>query len=220
MKKLMKALSLRKAKYLKRTGSPGHYKYIYKEAGAKTVAQISMERMRSKLKSSFPESDVSKWSESEVKKRYRKDFDERKTMKDAVAARGKTDAKAKAPGKGGVKDTVNSVLGSGFTDKLYNKTDGEHIAAVDTKGNFWHMDVYGSFEKFSMKGNKVERTFFDISEDVFAEDEKWTSGDIDTPQAQIKYAVKLANKFGDQSKKTMSMGAFKKELSELKEDYM
>jgi len=31
MKKLLKALSLRKAKYLKRTGSPGHYQYTYKE---------------------------------------------------------------------------------------------------------------------------------------------------------------------------------------------
>ncbi len=31
MKKLEKALQLRKAKYIKRTGSPGNYKYIYRE---------------------------------------------------------------------------------------------------------------------------------------------------------------------------------------------
>ncbi len=31
MEKLEKALELRKAKYLKRTGSPGNYKYIYRE---------------------------------------------------------------------------------------------------------------------------------------------------------------------------------------------
>ncbi len=32
MGKLMKALELRKAKYLRRTGGPGHYKYVYKES--------------------------------------------------------------------------------------------------------------------------------------------------------------------------------------------
>lgn len=31
MEKLEKALELRKAKYLKRTGSPGNYKYVYRE---------------------------------------------------------------------------------------------------------------------------------------------------------------------------------------------
>ena len=206
MKKLMKALSLRKAKYLKRTGGPGHYKYMYKQPAGKEAS--SVEEMRGALKRVFPAGKVGAMSDKVVKEYYQ-------------AWKNDPKVKGKAPGKGGsVKNVVNSALGSNFTDKLYNKTDGEHIAAVDTKGNFWHMDVYGSFEKFSMKGNKVERTYFDISEDVFAEDEKWTSGDIDTPQAQIKYAVKLANKFGDQSKKTMSMGAFKKELSELKEDYM
>ena len=191
MKKLMKALEFRKAKYLKRTGSPGHYKYIYgkisegkkktseanikffeehgipvskverekkkkktmkdavasrgprdKESidvqarrdseerahmmeerrakkkgkgstGTKTVAQISMERMRSKLQSSSPESDVSKWSESEVKKRYRKDFDERKTMKDAAAARGKKKEESKKPVRGIFEDEkriMNAVI--------------------------------------------------------------------------------------------------------------
>jgi len=33
MANLEKALELRKAKYLKRTGSPGHYKYVYKVGG-------------------------------------------------------------------------------------------------------------------------------------------------------------------------------------------
>ncbi|KKL91065.1 hypothetical protein LCGC14_1898440 [marine sediment metagenome] len=111
MKKLMKALEFRKAKYLKRTGSPGHYKYVYKEAGAKTVAQISIERMRNKINASDPYSSDSTrmaegMSDSEVKAYYKKNFvdiktmkrggkKESKTMKDAVAARGKKGTRQK-----------------------------------------------------------------------------------------------------------------------------
>ena len=44
MKKLKEALKLRKAKkYLKRTGSPGHYKYIYKEPNTR-LAQSPEEK--------------------------------------------------------------------------------------------------------------------------------------------------------------------------------
>ena len=45
---LKKALELRKAKYIKRTGSPGNYKYIYKEKIKRTSA-IKEERKRYKL---------------------------------------------------------------------------------------------------------------------------------------------------------------------------
>ena len=52
MKKLMKALSLRKAKYLKRTGGPGHYKYMYKQPAGKEAKSVS--EMRGALKRVFP----------------------------------------------------------------------------------------------------------------------------------------------------------------------
>ncbi len=43
MEKLEKVLELRKAKYLRRTGYPGHYKYIYKESKLREVAKIKPE---------------------------------------------------------------------------------------------------------------------------------------------------------------------------------
>ena len=52
MEKLEKALELRKAKYLKRTGSPGNYKYIYKE-GAGTKAAKMQKPDRTKRKGKF-----------------------------------------------------------------------------------------------------------------------------------------------------------------------
>lgn len=44
MENLEKVLELRKAKYLKRTGSPGHYKYIYRESKLKKIAKVKPEK--------------------------------------------------------------------------------------------------------------------------------------------------------------------------------
>jgi len=54
---LKKALELRKTKYIKRTGSPGHYKYIYKES------EIKKKRK-----------DTSKMTMKELEEEYKKEI--------------------------------------------------------------------------------------------------------------------------------------------------
>ena len=90
MEKLMKALKLRKSKYLKRTGSPGHYKYEYKQPAGKEAKSVS--EMRGALKRVFPAGKVGAMSDKAVKEYYRawkSDPKVRgaKTVKDIVANR-------------------------------------------------------------------------------------------------------------------------------------
>jgi len=61
MEKLEKALKLRKAKYLKRTGGPGKYKYIYKIAGSKKKeAQTTVDNVKFFEEHGIPVSKIKK----------------------------------------------------------------------------------------------------------------------------------------------------------------
>ena len=85
MKKLERALEIRKAKYLKRTGSPGHYKYIYKETVSKDKQKEVKEKrvvkegkevktikeMKTALRKIMPAGKVGVMSDKVVKQYYK-----------------------------------------------------------------------------------------------------------------------------------------------------
>ncbi len=129
--KLKKALKLRKAKYLKRTGSPGSYKYIYKEKVGREKAKVAVKKK-----------PVEKLTKEQVKfklsylNQYTRNFDNKVTYKAGKyhfgdfsgtyseikkKVQGDYDkAKAKRSGKGSV--TKKQVL-----DWIEDNLEGEYV---------------------------------------------------------------------------------------------
>jgi len=92
MKKLEKALEIRKAKYIKRTGSPGKYKYIYKVAAGRKKKTAESEEMElhpdtvAEIEEEHEEEFAKEMEEEYLEEERKKKLREKKKKKRAVSS--------------------------------------------------------------------------------------------------------------------------------------